>query len=278
MKIHHQVDFVLRIVDSMTERGVKGGTNRFWLDGHPIKPSKVMDSFFVFSNVFSNPSKFHVYSQISEGFLTWDNPFYTSETMILNLSGDRKVIPSDEIFIRALPSELYPFTEEPTGVKGRIEGGEQVLFRHTKSRNHYHLKGAVVNEKYVEMAQSMDRNIEGKTFWFGGGEEISEPSSAEGSKKWADQPFRTVLKDNFGTYVTPPFDKPPSADCDILEVIHVPISPNGQFFMVINDVDGEQDLSGIELEIICRKEKKALKVDLKRGVLTDVGAFKFEEI
>ena len=276
MNIHHQIDFVLRIVDSMTERAVKGGSNRFWIDGHLIKPAKVMDTFFVFSNVFSNPSKFHVYSQQNEGLLTWENPFYTSEIIPLALTVDRKVSPTDEIFIRALPSEMYPFTESPTGLKGSVKGAEGVRLFHTKSRNHYHLKGPVLNEKYIELAQSMDRRLEGKSFWFGSEKSLGEASGKIPAER-DREPVRHVLKDDFGTYVVPPFDQSPSVDCDILEVIEVPVGKDGQFFMVINDLDGEQDLKGLELEMVQGQLIKKIKVNLEKGAIKDIGGdFKWE--
>lgn len=261
MNIHHQVDFVLRIVDSLTERGVKGGGNRFWLDGHPIKPAKVMDSFFIFSNVFSDPKKFHVFSAKAEGLLTWENSFYTGVVTPIALTGDRKVTPTDEMLIRALPSEFYPFSEPPTGVKGSVEGAEQIRLIHTYSRNHYHLRGPVQKEKYIEMAQSIDRSLEGKNFKFGDLE-----------------PVRKVMKDGFGTYVLPPFDQAPPEDCDILEVLEVTTDNKGQFFMVIPDLESESDLSQVSLEVIQGSLKKVYPVSLEKGKVTEIGPLKFEEL
>lgn len=261
MNIHHQVDFVLRIVDSMTERGVKGGVNRFWLDGHPIKPAKVMDSFFIFSNIFSDPKKFHVYSATNEGLLTWENPFYTRVVTAFSLTVEQKISPSDEILIRALPSEYYPFTEAPTGVKGCVQGADQIRFLHTYSRNRYHLRGPVVKERYVEMAQSIERSLEGKHFKFGDLD-----------------PVRKVLKDDFGTYVFPPFDQGLSEDCEILEVLEVPVDQNGQFFMVITDLENQGDLSEASLEVIKGSLSKTRKFSLEKGNLTDIGILKFDDL
>lgn len=261
MNIHHQVDFVLRIVDSLTEKGVKGGGNRFWLDGHLIKPAKVMDSFFVFSNVFNNPKNFHLFSNIDQGMLTWENPFYTPVVTSINLTVDRKITPTDEILIRALPSEYYPFVEPPTGVKGCIENAETIRLLHTYSRNRYHLKGPVTGEKYIEMAQSMDKNLEGKSFRFGDLE-----------------PIRRVFKDNNGTYVSPVFEQGLSEDCEVLEVLEVTANNKGQFFMVITDLDDEKDLSEVTLEVVQGNLSKACKVSLEKGKLVDIGSLAFENL
>lgn len=263
MSIHHQLDFVLRIVDAMTDRVVKGGVNRFWLNDQPIKPVKVMDHFFIFTNVFTNPKHFHVYSDPDAGVITWENPYYLPIKIRIPLKGEAQLKSDEAYFIRALPSLSYPFSQAPTAIQGCILGAQEVQWLHTCNRNHYLLKGPIVNEKYVELAQSMDRNLEGKCFRFLGEEKLQT---------------RMVLTDGHGTYVTPAFEKDPPQESDLLEVIRVPISATGHFFMVLHDMESEWETKEIELEISDGQQIKHLKTIIKKGIINDAGTLDFKTL
>lgn len=219
--MHHQLDFVIQIIDAMTDAPITEGVNQFWLNGQPIRPIKALESGFVFSDVLSNPQKVHVAAPPDFFTLTWHNPHFQELKTTVTMHTTVPLIHGQTYTRRALPSAFYPFKQPPTGVKGKLEGLQRISVAHYWNANRYHLTGPVTPGGILAIAQSQNRRLAGKTLQIKEHDQIATIRIDQD----AEAAFR-YPKD------IPVFTE----DAEVIEMIEVPADAYGLFFVALPNV------------------------------------------
>ncbi|MBF4692042.1 hypothetical protein [Fusibacter ferrireducens] len=250
MSINHHVDLVIKFIDSFTDKPLLHAYDRYYLNGLPIKPTKKMLPYVIFTNIFNNPH----YSRQDDPEnpqMIWQHPYY--EPIILN------VAPDEEQFIRAIPNENYPFPNELTAVKGIATNSTLIEIIHTCSRNQFILKSNIVANKYVEIAQSYDSELSERKFMF--------------SEAYHDQ-IVTLKHDSIGIYSVPDFTFPYTEVCEIYEIVEAIPRSDGRFIIPLKNFKSTNQ-EGIELKMIIHThlKQKSTLIRIKKDVINDVGKF-----
>lgn len=256
--MHHQLDFVIQIFDALTDAPVLGGVNQFWLGGQPIRPIKVSETFFVFSNVLNDPRKVHVYDLAESLELIWHNPYYQETKLTIGTAEMLNPSREDIYYVRALPSAFYPFKESVTGFKGKVVDADMVRLIHEWNQNRYHLTGPAVPGGQLLIAQSLNRQLSGKTLQL----------------KEKDQVSVVHLEPNeSNTYYLPSTAPNFSEEAEVLEVLEVPVDAYGLFFLVLPTLQKEFEEADVELSIVSAGQLKRCKATLKKNQIVDIGHF-----
>ncbi len=261
--MHHQLDFVIQIVDAMTDASVIGGSNQFWIGGQPIRPTKITETFFVFSNILNDPRKVHVYEPSDRLELTWHNSYYQEIKLIIETEEMLNPAKGDVYYLRALPSAFYPFKQPVTGFKGKVTGANTVRLVHQWNQIRYHLTGPAVPGEQLLLSQSFDRQLNGKTLQLKENENVTivklEPSESNA--------YYLPLK-------SPSF----SEEAEVLEVLEVPVDAYGLFFFVLPTLQRDFQQAEVQLTIASEDRVGYCKATLLKDQIVDIGHFDWEEL
>lgn len=244
--IKHRIDVSIKIIDSYLDSSIIKNVDSFIYNGYKIKPDKKIDNYYVFCNLLDNPKYQKVTDGIEGGVLIWEHPFYQRAEI--------KFKRGDDLYYRARPSISYPYDENTTGIKGRVNGEKNISTIFKINRYRYLLKGPIIADKYVDIASSNDSNIIGRSFIFSEG----------------DLSQTVILYQNEIGYYTEPLLKNQFTEaCEIYEVIDTTSDVNGDFILLLPSVKENED-ENLEIEIKIDKNSTFV-FKLKKDIITDVG-------
>ena len=259
MSIHHSIDFTLEIFDSLTGGVLKGGHGLFYLNGLPLKPSKVVASFMIFSNVFKDPKIVHVRDNLPEHQLTWVHPLY--EPVAMTIKSAAQTAPEQAILVPAKPSTVYPVMAGTTGIKGKASMDGFLRVVHTCNPNRFHLHEVPVGEVRINLSQSLSQRLSGKLLRLTSGD-LKPATIRLGGQD--DNGYAFELLE--GTLANL------SVETDIFELLEVPIRQNHEFILFLKDIKTDtSDLTvGVEWLNLSGQIIKTQDLAIEKGALTRV--------
>ncbi len=250
MSINHHVDLVIKFIDSFTDKPLIRAHDTFFLNELPIKPTKKMIPYVIFTDIIKNPHYSKYNAESAEHQMLWKHPYYEPITLKLT---------TEEQLIRAIPNHNYPYPKEITAIRGIANESNLIEIIHTHSRNRFILKSDVIANKYVDLAQTYDSELVGRKFLF--------------SEEHHDQ-FVTLKMDSIGIYGEPSFTFPYSEACEIYEIIEGIPSPDGKFMIPIKNLKStDQSILEFKMIIHVNLQQKTTLVKIKKDVINDVGKF-----
>lgn len=261
--MQHQLDFVLLIIDAMTDTPITQGGNQFWLGGQPIRPSKVLECGFVFSDVLNNPQKVHVAALPDFYMLTWHNPHYQELKTAISMRMSVPLLNGQTYTLRALPSAFYPFKTPPTGIKGKLEGLKKLRLPHYWNVNRYHLTGPVTPGGRLAIAQSQDKLLTGKWLQF-----------REGDLKAVIQ----IDQDPDTAYRYPKDIPIFTEEAEVVEIIEVPADAYGLFFLALPNVQNDLVTAQAEFTLIGENQRAVLEVEIHKDQIIQLGNLQWENL
>lgn len=259
MSIHHSIDFTLEIFDSLTGSVLKGGHGLFYLNGLPLKPSKVVASFMIFSNVFKDHKIVHVKDNPPEHQLTWVHPLY--EPVAMTIKSAAQTAPEQPILVPARPSAVYPVMAGTTGIKGNASADGFIRAVHSYNANRFHLQEVLESEGRINLSQSLSQRLSGKLLRLTSGD--LKPATirlgAQDDKGFSFELLEGTLENL-------------SVEADIFELLEVPIRQAHEFILLFKDIKTDtSDLTvGVEWLNLSGQVVKAQDIAIEKGVLTRI--------
>ncbi|GAU77497.1 hypothetical protein [Fusibacter sp. 3D3] len=251
MTINHHIDLVIKFIDSFTDKPLISAHDIFLLNGFPIKPTKKMEPYVIFTHIINNPHYGKSGDANRDHEMVWKHPYY--ESIALGITNEA------EQLIRAIPNRNYPYPKEMTAIKGIAVESTLVELIHTHSRNRFLLKSSVIANKYVDIAQSYESELFGRKFLF--------------SEEHHDQ-IVNLRADSIGIYSEPNLIFPYTEACEIYEIIESIPGPEGQFLMPLKNFKStDRETLEFKMRIHVNSKVKSTLVKIKKDVINDVGKF-----
>lgn len=251
MSINHHVDLVIKFIDSFTDKPLVNAYDTFYLNGLPIKPTKKMRPYVIFTNILKNPRYSKYDTDSRDHRMVWRHPYYEPITLKINTD--------EEQLIRAIPNQNYPYPNEMTAIKGIATKSTLIEIIHTHSRNRFLLKSNIIANKYVDIAQSYESELFGRKFLF--------------SEEHHDQ-IVTLKSDTIGIYSDSSFTFPYTEACEIYEIIEAIPGFDGKFMVPLKNFKStDQAFLEFKMIIHTQSQQKSTLIRIKKDVINDVGKF-----
>lgn len=243
--IHHQLDYILTLIDPVTEGPVLGA-NQFYLNEIAIKPSKQLDNQFVFVNLLNNPKYFHVASKEALALLTWSNPHYKT------LSVD---VGAGESLHRVAVSKAYPFRQGQTLITIHSELRAEVTVKVPMACGRYHINGAQKGSEWLNLSASKTKGLAGRQFLI---------TEAERSEQV------TIMAENGLCQLRSPLENDFSEEALIEELLKVVVTPEEAVLVPLKTFDRGTENIEVELIYSINNVEKPLKVAVSSGTFSEV--------
>lgn len=238
--IRHQLDFVLALIDHQTDQAVSG-VSRFWLNDRPIKATKVVGEYFIFSNFLNDYTRVHVKDASETLVLRWENDHY------MPLSVDARSLKHTE---RAMPSRRYPLKQDEIWVLIKASGAASVYGLKQNNRIKYHLMMPTEGENLIALAASQTCRLEGRCFYFTEGDQ--------------SEVVKLTLK-NEQIFSETPLKYAYTEAAEIVELIDASKEGDENFVMIkeLSEIEKENKALALSFVVHYEKEARLLNVTVK---------------
>lgn len=243
--IHHQLDYILTLIDPVTD-GPVVGPNRFFIDGIAIKASKQIDNQFLFVNLLNNPKYVHIMDKTAAPTLTWHNPHYKTVCVTLEASS---------ALHRPEVSMHYPFTQGQTLIELVAKQPTKVVLKVPVACGRYRTNGAEKGSCELYLSAAKTKKIVGRQFI------ISEAEHSE----------RIIIHEEKGLcQLSAPLENSYSEEAHIEEIMTLCLGTDESALIPLKAFDKGVDQVTVDLVYGATGVEKPLSFEVLSGVRNSV--------